>query len=84
MKNQELAFRITQLEVLVKETTDTLTRGLNQLFMLMNELLQDHSKQPYRSELDEAKSQGMGNQSSMEYNLLEFIKSLIIWSTIHR
>ena len=44
MKNQELAYRITQLEVLMKENTDIMTRGLNQLFMLMNELLQEHSK----------------------------------------
>ena len=39
MKNQELAYRITQLEVLMKENTDIMTRGLNQLFRLMNELL---------------------------------------------
>ena len=39
MKNQELAYRITQLEVLMKENTDIMTIGLNQLFMLMNELL---------------------------------------------
>ena len=61
----------------MKENIDTLTRGFNQLFMLMDELLQDHSMQPYRSELDEAKSQGMGNQSLMDYNLLEFLESLI-------
>ena len=29
MKNQELAYRITQLEVLVKKNIDTLTRGFN-------------------------------------------------------
>ena len=52
MKNQELAYKITQLKLLVKENTITMTQGFNQLFMLMNELLHDHSKQPYCSELD--------------------------------
>ena len=51
--------------------------------MLMNELLQDHFKEPYHSELDEAKSQGMGNQSSMDYILLEFLESLIVHPLTH-
>ena len=61
MKIRELAYKTAQLEVLVKENTNTMTKGFNQLFMLINELLQDHTKQPYCSELDEAKSQEMGN-----------------------
>ena len=44
MENQELACKITQLEILVKKNTNTLTRGFNQLFILMNELLHDHFK----------------------------------------
>ena len=62
MEIQELAYRITQLELLVKENTITMTRGLNQLFTLMNELLQGHSKQPYCSEPD--------NQSMVGYDPL--------------
>ena len=46
MENQELACKITQLEVLVKENIETLTRGFNHFFILMNELLHDHCKQP--------------------------------------
>ena len=61
MEIQELAYKTTQLEVLVKENTNIMTTGFNHLFMLMNELLQDHSKQLYYFELDEAKSQEMGN-----------------------
>ena len=56
MEIHELAYKTTQLEVLVKDNTNTMTKGFNQLFMLMNELLQDHSKQPYYSKHDEAKS----------------------------
>ena len=77
MKIQELDYKIIHIEVLVKENTNTMTKGFNQLFMLINELLQDHTKQPYCSELDEAKSQEMGNQSSVDYNLLEFLESFI-------
>ena len=67
MKNQELAYRITQLEVLMKENTDIMTRGLNQLFMLMNELLQEHSKQPFHPQLDEAESPKVGYQNMVGY-----------------
>ena len=45
MEIQELAYKTTQLEILVKENTNTIITGFNQLFMLMNELLQDQSKQ---------------------------------------
>ena len=72
MEIQELAYKIaqfedpmkyktTQLEVLLKENTNTLTKCFNQLFMLIHELLQGHSKQPYCSELNEAKSPKMGS-----------------------
>ena len=77
MKIQELDYKIIHIEVLVKENTNTMTKGFNQLFMLMNELLQDHSKQPHRSELDEAKSQEIDNHCSVDYNLLDFLKSRV-------
>ena len=44
MEIQELAYKTTQLEVLVKENTNTMTKGFNQAFMLINEVIQDHSK----------------------------------------
>ena len=51
----------------MKKNTDTMTRGLNQLFMPMNELLQEHSKQPFHSQLDEAKSPKIGFQNMVGY-----------------
>ena len=80
MEVQEPAYKITQLEVLVKENTNTLTEGFNQLFTLMNEFLQDHSKQPYCSEFDEAKGQRRSSQSMVGYDPLypEFLESPIV------
>ena len=57
IENQELAYKITQLKYLVKENTNTLTKGFNQLFMLVNELLHYHSKQPFCSQPNEEKIQ---------------------------
>ena len=61
MEIQELDDKIAQLEVLVKQNTCTLIKDFNQFSMFMNELLQGHSKQPYCSKLDEAKSLKRGN-----------------------
>ena len=60
----------------MKENTNTLTRGLNQLFMLMNELWHDRSKKPLRSQLDKAKIPKMGCQNMMGYDplYLEFLE----------
>ena len=76
MEIQELAYRVTQLELLVKENTITMTRGLNQLFMLMNELLWDRSKQPFHSQPDKVKISKMGCQNMVGYDPLhlEFLE----------
>ena len=55
MKIRELACKTAQLEVLMKQNTNTLIEGFNQPFTLMNEFLQDHSEHLYYFELDEAK-----------------------------
>ena len=39
MKIQELALKIAQLEILVKENTNTMIEGFNHLFTFMNEFL---------------------------------------------
>ena len=77
MENQELACKITQLKDLVKENNHALIRGFNQLFMLVNELLQDCSKQPFHSQPDEAKSPKMGCQNMVGYDPLhpEFLEA---------
>ena len=55
--------KITQLEILVKESTKTMTK-------CFNELMQDYSKQSFRSQLNEAESPKMDCQDMVGYDLL--------------
>ena len=68
-----MKFKITHLEILVKESTKTMTECLNKL-------MEDYSKQSFHSQLDEAESPKMDCQDMVGYDLLhlEFSKVPII------
>ena len=64
-----MKYKITQLKILVKKSTKTMIEGLN-------ELIKDHSKKPFHSQLDEAKGPKMDCQDMVGYDPLhpEFLQ----------
>ena len=69
--------KIAQLEVLMKENSNTLIKGFNQLYTLMEKPLQDHLNQPYYPRI-EKKHKKISNQSSTNYDHPKFPKTLTV------